>query len=168
MSVQVVCLGWHFVPWYPYHYSRLRVDVDSLPCQPFPEELQSLAQRALRETLPQYSTRIMDVAIVNFYAETAKLGLHQDRSEAQQILREGSPIISLSLGNTCLFRWGNPESRTGPYQDIELRSGDLFVFGGESRLAFHGVLKVLPGTAPAGLGIKTGRLNITLRETGFQ
>ena len=79
-------------------------------------------------TLPQYQQFCPDVAIVNWYGKGAKLGMHQDKSESQTVRNAGSPIISISLGDTCLFRFGNTSSRTGQYQDIELKSGDLFVF----------------------------------------
>ena len=93
--------------------------------------------------------------------------MHQDRSESVAVRNAGSPIISISLGDSCLFRFGNSESRTGEYQDIELNSGDLFVFGSASRMAFHGVMKVYSQTVPRELGMRAGRLNITIRETGF-
>lgn len=106
------------------------------------------------------------MAIINWYSPQAKLGMHQDKSESQVVRNAGSPIISISLGDSCLFRLGNTDSKTGKYQDIELKSGDLFVFGGASRMAFHGVLKIYPRTAPPDLGMRSGRLNITIRETG--
>jgi alkylated DNA repair protein (DNA oxidative demethylase) len=89
------------------------------------------------------------------------MGMHQDKDELSK-----AAVISLSLGDTCIFRFGNTESRSRPYTDLELRSGDLFVFGGPSRFAFHGVPRILPSTAPRWLGL-TGRLNLTLRATGL-
>lgn len=164
LSVRAVCLGWH---WYPYKYSRTRDDCAHLPCKPFPTKLHNDASRALAVTLPQYQQSFLpDVAIINWYSPQAKLGMHQDKSESQVVRNAGSPIISISLGDTCLFRFGNTESRTGKYQDIELTSGDLFVFGGEARMAFHGVMKIYPHTAPPELGMRAGRLSITIRETG--
>jgi alkylated DNA repair protein (DNA oxidative demethylase) len=68
-----------------------------------------------------------------------------------------APVVSLSLGDSCVFRFGNAANRGRPWTDVPLESGDLFVFGGPSRLAYHGVPKTLPG----------GRLNITLRESGL-
>jgi alkylated DNA repair protein (DNA oxidative demethylase) len=50
---------------------------------------------------------------------------------------------------------------------VALESGDLFVFGGPARLAYHGVARTLPGTGPDGIGLPAGRLNITLRESGL-
>lgn len=164
LSVRVLCLGWH---WFPYRYSRTRDDSDRLPCKSFPPGLHELAHRALQDTLPQYDQFDPDVAIVNWYDANAKLGMHQDRSEAAIVRNAGSPIISISLGDSCLFRFGNNQTKGAPYHDIELRSGDLFVFGDGDRMAYHGVLKIYPGTAPQALAIKQGRLNITIRETGL-
>jgi alkylated DNA repair protein (DNA oxidative demethylase) len=88
--------------------------------------------------------------------------MHADRDE-----RSLAPVVSLSLGAACVFRFGNTESRNRPWADVELESGDLFVFGGPSRLAYHGVPKTLPGTGDPGIGLGSGRLNITLRESGL-
>lgn len=77
------------------------------------------------------------------------------------------PIVCFSLGDSCLFRFGNGESRTGEHQDTELKSGEIFVIRGAARMAFYGVLKVYPQTAPPELGMRAGRLSITIRETGF-
>lgn len=143
------------------------LDSDRCKCKSFPPGLHDLAHRALQDTLPQYDRFEPDVAIINWYDSSAKLGMHQDRSEAAIVRNVGSPIISISLGDSCLFRFGNNQTKGAPYQDIELRSGDLFVFGARDRMAYHGVLKIYPGTAPQALGMKQGRLNITIRETGL-
>lgn len=89
--------------------------------------------------------------------------MHADREELSL-----APVVSLSLGATCIFRFGNTRNRNRPWTDAELESGDLFVFGGPSRLAYHGVPKTIPGTSPAGIGLPSGRLNITLRESGLE
>jgi alkylated DNA repair protein (DNA oxidative demethylase) len=156
MSVRTVCLGWH---WSPYRYTRT-VD-DGSPVLPFPGWLADLGRRALADAYGAAVDYRPDVALVNFYDATAKMGQHQDKDE-----RVLDPVVSLSLGDTCVFRFGNPENRNRPYTDVELRSGDLFVFGGPSRLAYHGVPKTLPGTAEPELGLK-GRLNLTLRVSGL-
>ena len=72
-----------------------------------------------------------------------------------------------SVGDTATFRLAGVDRRTGPFTDVILRSGDLLVFGRTNRRIFHGVPKVRPATAPAGLGLPPGRLSITVRETGF-
>jgi alkylated DNA repair protein (DNA oxidative demethylase) len=99
---------------------------------------------------------------VNFYDAAARMGMHADADE-----RSAAPVVSLSLGAACVFRFGNTETRSRPWTDIELASGDLFVFGGPSRLAYHGVPRSLPGTADPRTGLRAGRLNITLRESGL-
>ena len=103
-----------------------------------------------------------DVALINFYDEHAKMGMHADKDE-----RSPAPVVSLSLGSACVFRFGNAESRGRPWHDVTLESGDLFVFGGEARLAFHGVMKTVPATERPDIGLPAGRLNITLRESGL-
>jgi DNA oxidative demethylase len=77
--------------------------------------------------------------------------------------------VSFSLGAPCLFRLGNSHSRGRPWTDVELRSGDLLVFGDASRLVYHGVPKLLPHSPHdvPDIGLGTGRLNITLRVSGF-
>ncbi|NUP24833.1 MAG: alpha-ketoglutarate-dependent dioxygenase AlkB [Streptomyces sp.] len=162
MTARQVCLGWH---WHPYTYARTVVDGDGAPVKPFPDWLGELGRRAVRDTLgaPQatYAKAAYDIALINFYDADARMGMHRDSDE-----RSHAPVVSLSLGDTCVFRFGNTETRTRPYTDVELRSGDLFVFGGPARLAYHGVPRVQPGTAPPELGL-TGRLNVTLRVSGL-
>ncbi|MEU0675415.1 alpha-ketoglutarate-dependent dioxygenase AlkB [Streptomyces sp. NPDC006172] len=160
MTARQVCLGRH---WYPYAYALTAVDGDGAPVKPFPAWLGELGRRAVTDALGPQPTGAeeYDIALINFYAGDARMGMHRDAEEASP-----APVVSLSLGDTCVFRFGNTETRARPYTDVELRSGDLFVFGGESRLAYHGVPRVYPGTGPAALGLH-GRLNVTLRVSGF-
>ncbi|MEV6054774.1 alpha-ketoglutarate-dependent dioxygenase AlkB [Streptomyces sp. NPDC052107] len=157
MTARQVCLGWH---WYPYAYARTAVDGDGAPVKPFPAWLGELGRRAAVTALGPQEPYAYDIALINFYDGEARMGMHRDSDE-----RADAPVVSLSLGDTCVFRFGNTETRAKPYTDVELRSGDLFVFGGPSRLAHHGVPRVYGGTAPTGLGL-SGRLNITLRVSG--
>jgi DNA oxidative demethylase len=163
MSVQSVCLGWH---WQPYAYSRTADDTDGAPVKPLPPDLVELARAAVAEaygvTSDAATTYDPDAAIVNLYGPGAKLGLHQDGEEPS-----AAPVVTISLGDTCVFRLAGIDRRTGPFTDVELRSGDLLVFGGRNRRIFHGVPKVLPHTGPVDLGLPPGRLSITLRETGL-
>ncbi|WP_228976504.1 alpha-ketoglutarate-dependent dioxygenase AlkB [Streptomyces sp. DH12] len=168
MSVRTVCLGWH---WLPYRYSRTADDVNGAPVAPFPGWLADLGREAVAAAFGEAAEAEVgvradryapDAALVNFYDGDARMGMHQDREE-----RSSAPVVSLSIGDSCLFRWGNTESRGRPYTDVLLESGDLFVFGGPSRYAYHGVPKVYPGTGDPGTGMRAGRLNLTLRETGL-
>ncbi|MBF4994499.1 alpha-ketoglutarate-dependent dioxygenase AlkB [Arthrobacter gandavensis] len=171
MSVQTVCLGWH---WQPYKYTRTADDAGGGRVADVPEWLIELGRNALRaayfaEGEAGYAPDIMapedytpDTALINFYAHGAHMGMHQDKDE-----RSSAPVVSISIGDTCIFRFGNTQTRTKPYTDLELVSGDLFVFGGPSRFAYHGVPKTLPGTAGPATGLDSGRINITLRMTGL-
>jgi alkylated DNA repair protein (DNA oxidative demethylase) len=98
-----------------------------------------------------------EACLVNVYRGNAKMGLHQDRDE----LEFAAPVLSLSLGDTALFRLGGPQ-RGGATETMELQSGDVLVMGGESRLCFHGIDRVHAGSSeliPGG-----GRINLTLRR----
>ncbi|MEU0371324.1 alpha-ketoglutarate-dependent dioxygenase AlkB [Streptomyces sp. NPDC006283] len=159
MSVRTVCVGWH---WQPYRYSRTADDVNGARVAGFPDWLVELGRGALVEAYGEHGGYTPDTALINFYDGAARMGMHQDKEE-----RSGAPVVSLSIGDSCVFRFGNAETRGRPYTDVELSSGDLFVFGGVSRFAYHGVPKVLPGTADPVTGMSSGRLNITLRETGL-
>jgi alkylated DNA repair protein (DNA oxidative demethylase) len=95
--------------------------------------------------------------LVNVYGASARMGLHQDRDEKDF----DAPVVSLSLGDTCLFRIGGTK-RGDPTRSFRLASGDALVLGGDARLAFHGVDRIIPHTStllPDG-----GRINLTLRR----
>jgi alkylated DNA repair protein (DNA oxidative demethylase) len=98
-----------------------------------------------------------EACLINFYTDDAKMGLHQDRDETDL----SAPVLSVSLGNTCLFRIGglNRSDRT---TSLKLQSGDVFVLGGEGRLNFHGVDRIYPATST--LLKSGGRINLTLRR----
>ena len=98
-----------------------------------------------------------EACLVNFYADDAKMGLHQDRDEADF----SAPVLSISLGNTCLFRIGGL-ARTDRTKSLKLESGDVFLLGGEGRLCFHGVDRIYPETST--LLKSGGRINLTLRR----
>jgi alkylated DNA repair protein (DNA oxidative demethylase) len=95
--------------------------------------------------------------LINYYAADARMGLHQDKDEADF----DAPVVSLSLGDAALFRVGG-NSRKDPTTSFRLATGDAMVLGGPSRLAFHGIDRILPDTSrllPEG-----GRFNLTLRR----
>jgi DNA oxidative demethylase len=98
-----------------------------------------------------------EACLVNIYGPAARMGLHQDRDEADLT----APVVSLSLGDSCLFRIGGT-SRNDPTRTLRLASGDAVVLGGDARLAFHGVDRIMSGTSTL-LG-EGGRINLTLRR----
>lgn len=162
MSVRTVCLGWH---WQPYRYTRTAGDVNGSRVAALPGWLADLGRRAVADAYGDPSAAEgyePDTALVNFYDGAARMSMHQDKDE-----RSAAPVVSLSIGDTCVFRFGNTASRGRPWSDIELASGDLFVFGGPSRFAYHGVTKVFEGTGDPATGLASGRLNLTLRVTGL-
>jgi alkylated DNA repair protein (DNA oxidative demethylase) len=111
---------------------------------------------AIWDDLARYP-RPPQACLINFYAAGAKMGLHQDRDEQDF----AAPVVSLSLGDSCLFRIGG-DRRAGPTRSFRLGSGDAVVLGGASRLAFHGVDRIEPGSST--LLAEGGRINLTLRR----
>ena len=94
---------------------------------------------------------------MNIYDPDARMGLHQDKDEADLSV----PVVSLSLGETALFRWGGTK-RSDRTRSFRLESGDAFAFGGEGRLCFHGVDRIFGGAST--LLRDGGRINLTLRR----
>ncbi len=97
-----------------------------------------------------------DCCLVNYYGEDTKMGMHQDRDEADF----SWPVVSISLGDAGLFRMGNPE-KGGKTESLCLESGDVVVMGGSARLRYHGIDRIKFGSST--LLPKGGRLNLTLR-----
>jgi alkylated DNA repair protein (DNA oxidative demethylase) len=95
--------------------------------------------------------------LINFYDESAKMGLHQDRDEQDF----DAPVVSISLGDDCRFRVGQ-SVREGKTVSFVLKSGDVVILSGKSRLAYHGVDRIYPDTST--LLINGGRINLTLRR----
>jgi DNA oxidative demethylase len=136
------------------------------PWQPIPEEILLV----VNELAP--ADYVAENCLINFYRDGADekgklkpshLGLHQDRTERNRT----APIVSISLGQTCVFQIGGLD-RKDPVREVNLRSGDVVVMGGGltgARNALHGVKCLIPGTTPAELGMKAeGRINITVRQ----
>ena len=98
-----------------------------------------------------------ECCLVNLYRGDARMGLHQDKDEKAR----GAPVVSVSLGDDAIFRIGG-ETRRGPTRSVPLSSGDVVMFGGPARLAYHGIDRIRPGSSsliPGG-----GRINLTLRR----
>jgi DNA oxidative demethylase len=122
------------------------------PWPAMPQRLLDLWARTTGDAAPP------DACLVNLYREAARMGLHQDKDEQDF----SHPVLSVSLGDTAVFRLGGLR-RTDPTRSFRLASGDICVLGGEARLAYHGVDRVMAGSSrlvPGG-----GRINLTLRRT---
>jgi len=100
--------------------------------------------------------RMPDCCLINYYGDGARMGLHQDKDEADFSF----PVVSVSLGDDGLFRIGNP-TRGGSTESVWLNSGDVVVMGGPARLTYHGVDRIRFKSSR--LLPKGGRLNLTLR-----
>ena len=98
-----------------------------------------------------------EAVLINYYGPGARMGLHQDRDEADL----AAPVLSLSLGDACRFRLGGTR-RADPVRTLRLASGDALILAGGDRLAFHGVARIEAGTST--LLAEGGRFNLTLRR----
>ena len=158
MRVRMVCLGRHWNA-RTYRYEATRRDYDGRPVPPLPVELSQLAVRMARDAGMQLSP---DVCILNYYGAAGKMGLHQDKDERPETLAAGVPLVSVSLGDTAKFIIGGVTRKESTVM-VPLVSVDGFVFGGRSRMRYHGVAALLPGTGPPELQI-AGRFNLTFRQ----
>jgi len=158
MHVRMLCLGRHWNG-QTYRYEPTRSDFDQLPVPALPASFRALAAEIAGAAGMVLAA---DLCILNYYDMDGRMGLHQDKDESEPSLAAGLPVVSISLGDTARFLFGGLKRRD-PVEMILLTSGDAFVFGGPARLRFHGVTKILPGTAPAELGL-SGRFNLTFRQ----
>jgi alkylated DNA repair protein (DNA oxidative demethylase) len=128
------------------------------PWPPIPPAVLKVARETAAETGSDFEP---DACLVNIYASDGRLSLHRDYDEADYAW----PIVSLSFGNDADFQLAGLK-RTGPSQTFTLHSGDVFVLAGASRLRYHGVKRIRPGTSP--IDHKAippgGRINLTLRR----
>src|SRR3954470_15607624 len=158
MHVRMLCLGRHWNG-QTYRYEPVRADFDGMPAPPLPADFRTLAVDIGRSAGMPLDP---DLCILNYYDAEGRMGLHQDKDESQRSIAAGLPVVSVSLGDTARFLFGGWRRRD-PVEALTLESGDAFVFGGPARLRYHGVSRIVPGTAPPELGI-TGRFNLTFRQ----
>jgi alkylated DNA repair protein (DNA oxidative demethylase) len=158
MHVRMLCLGRHWNG-KTYSYEPTRSDFDNLPAPPLPEEFIALARDLAEAAGMGFSP---DLCILNYYDADSRMGLHQDKDESARSLEAGLPVVSVSLGDTSRFLFGGLK-RKDPVETILLESGAAFVFGGPSRLRYHGVSRIVLNTAPPELEL-TGRFNLTFRQ----
>ena len=158
MHVRMLCLGRHWNA-LTYKYEPTRADYDDAPVTALPAEWAALASRIARDAGFTFEP---DLCIMNWYDAEGRMGLHQDKDEGRESIAAGLPVVSISLGDTARFLFGGLKRRD-EVRPLLLESGDAFVFGGAARLRFHGVSRIIPGSAPAELGID-GRFNLTFRR----
>lgn len=121
---------------------------------PMPPEFLTLASNAAQAA--GYPAFVPDACLINRYAPAARMTLHQDRNETDL----AQPIVSVSLGLPAVFQFGGLQ-RTDPARRFTLQHGDVAVWGGPSRLVFHGVLPLKDGDHPA---VGRQRFNLTFRR----
>jgi alkylated DNA repair protein (DNA oxidative demethylase) len=158
MHVRMLCLGRHWNG-QRYAYEPTRSDFDGLAVPPLPDHFRELARSCATAVGMSLDP---DLCILNYYDADGRMGLHQDKDEGPRSLAAGLPVVSISIGDTARFVFGGLRRRD-PATAIALASGDAFVFGGPARLAYHGVTRTLPGSAPPQLEL-TGRFNLTFRQ----
>jgi alkylated DNA repair protein (DNA oxidative demethylase) len=158
MHVRMLCLGRHWNG-KTYKYEDNRSDFDNLPVPKLPANFKALAAAIARAA---GMTLDPDLCIINYYDPDGRMGLHQDKDESAASIAAGLPVVSVSLGDTARFLFGGVK-RKEPVESRLLESGDAFVFGGPARLRYHGVSRILAGTAPPELGL-SGRFNLTFRQ----
>ena len=158
MHVRMLCLGRHWNG-KTYTYEATRSDFDNLPAPPLPADFIAVA----RELAALAGMSLApDLCILNYYDAEGRMGLHQDKDESVRSLEAGLPVVSVSLGDTARFLFGGLR-RKDPIEARPLESGDAFVFGGPSRLRYHGVSRIIPNSAPPELELD-GRFNLTFRQ----
>jgi DNA alkylation damage repair protein AlkB len=158
MHVQMLCLGRHWNG-KTYRYEPNRSDFDDLPVPPVPESWRALARDA---AVAAGMTLEPDLCILNHYGAEGRMGMHQDKDESAESIAAGFPVVSVSLGDSARFLFGGLRRRD-PVEKMLLESGDVLVFGGAARLRYHGVSRLVPGTAPPAISM-TGRFNLTFRR----
>ncbi|BFG36543.1 hypothetical protein CerSpe_228170 [Prunus speciosa] len=178
LRLQMMCLGRNWDPETRKYGSRRTIDRTQPPG--IPHEFSLLVKRAIEEAhahikeelrvssveeiLPSISP---DICIANFYTTSGRLGLHQDRDESRKSLGEGLPVVSISIGDSADFLYGDQRD-IGKAESVVLESGDVLIFGGHSRHIFHGVTSIIPDSAPMNLleetKLRPGRLNLTFRQ----
>ncbi|KAH1047308.1 hypothetical protein J1N35_038092 [Gossypium stocksii] len=178
LRLHMMCLGMNWDPQTRKYNKQHPVD----NCEPpdIPLGFRLLVQRAIKDAhcliekesdmvnpediLPSISPNI---CIANFYSIHGRLGLHQDRDESRESLRKGLSVVSMSIGDSAEFLYGD-EREVDQASKVLLESGDVLLFGGESRMVFHGVPSIVPFSAPEPLksktGLRHGRLNLTFRQ----
>lgn len=170
LHLEMFCLGEHW-NCKSHTYGPTRSDHDERPVLDMPTSLAQLVKGILADVAQKCAQQVVpdmrpDICVVNSYALGGFLGLHQDLDESGESISCGAPVVSISLGDMARFMYRR--ENTGPAETVLLRSGDVFIFGGPSRLLHHGVAKVFTNTTPkplrATMASRPGRINLTFRQ----
>ncbi|GJR01322.1 oxoglutarate/iron-dependent dioxygenase [Tanacetum coccineum] len=167
LNLHMMCFGRNWDPqtkYDPYYRS------DGSQAPPVPDQLISLVESSIQDSQAhddKIPSMYPDICIINFYTTTGRLGLHQDRDESQNSLNRGLPVVSISIGDSAQFMYGNSRD-VEKAKEVLLESGDVLIFGGKSRHIYHGVKTIVPNSAPLPLVqqsmLRPGRLNLTFRQ----
>lgn len=167
----LMCLGRNWEPQTKYN-ERFRSD-DGSEAPLIPDEFIRMVKNVLQASQSlinsEYELPLMspDICLLNFYTTVGRLALHQDRDESSYSLRVGLPVVSISIGDSAYFLYGFDRDVENA-SNILLESGDVLIFGGKSRLIYHGVMSIILNSAPRPLlkqtMLRPGRLNLTFRE----
>ncbi|KAJ8756116.1 hypothetical protein K2173_024663 [Erythroxylum novogranatense] len=178
LHLKMMCLGKNWDPDTSQYGEYRPIDGSKTPT--IPHELHFLVEKVIKDShaLIESNARVKNaeddlpwmspnICIVNFYSASGRLGLHQDKDESQESLRQGLPVVSFSIGDSGEFLYGDQRD-VEKAKKLVLDSGDVVIFGGISRHIFHGVSSILPNTAPKSLleetNLRAGRLNLTFRK----
>lgn len=176
LRLQMMCLGRDWDPQTRKYGDRRTIDGTRPPG--IPNEFSLLVKRAIHEAHAHIKEEVSraeeilpsmtpDICIANFYTTTGRLGLHQDRDESRKSLQDGLPVVSISIGDSADFLYGDQRD-IAKAESVILESGDVLIFGGPSRHIFHSVTSILPDSAPRSLleatSLRPGRLNLTFRQ----
>mmetsp|Transcript_214 Transcript_214/g.701 ORF Transcript_214/g.701 Transcript_214/m.701 type:complete len:694 (+) Transcript_214:166-2247(+) len=179
LHLQMMCLGRYWDLNHHCYADKFGVKADDRP-HAIPDEFKGLVERCLQraneviaieskckdsrsDPLPNMDP---DVCLCNFYSHGGSLGMHQDKDESATTLKSGIPVVSFSVGDAADFHY-SPNSPEDLSNKVLVASGDAIVFGGKSRLLYHGVTKVHNSTSPSDIAkvLRPGRLNLTFRQS---
>jgi len=152
MNLKMICCGSHWSAVDNEYYDH-RVDVDNYKTPEVPETFNNYAEQFSLKCFPYHIPK-WDICLMNQYeGNTGTLGMHQDKSESKAAIEAGHPVISFSVGASCIFGLGKTRNID---KEIQLDDGDVLVFGSSARMIYHGVLKTLDN--------QPIRYNVTLRK----
>ncbi|KAK1419965.1 hypothetical protein QVD17_29430 [Tagetes erecta] len=167
LRLHMMCFGRNWDPVTGYN-NQCRIDGSEPP--PLSYGFVHLAKIAIEDAqahMHELSLMCPDTCIVNFFRCGDRLGIHQDCDESSDSLERGLPVLSIFIGDDAEFWYGHIRDEN-KYRKVVLESGDVLIYGGTSRLIYHGVKIIIPGSAPVSLleatKLMPGCLSLTLKQ----